>query len=170
MTITWTSSIGNQISAEIVGDKVKVVVDQKFIGTALAPVRAAMVGGDLRLALERARRSHVLLVNGPKKTPVGIDEKTANAIYDAIKSSPKTLEELRESLASEKMTAMDAWGAAREAAFAAGGDGWDRVKTTESKVVAAEEALAGFDAAHPEIVAAVDTERKAATERFMDAD
>lgn len=73
---------------------------------------------------------------------------------------PKSLREQRDDLVADRAAALDALSAARERAFAADtGRGWDQVRKADDAVRAAEQALAEFDSAHPEVVAQIEAEQ-----------
>lgn len=82
------------------------------------------------------------------------------ALQGTARNQPKSLREQRDDLVLARAAALDALSAARERAFAGDtGRGWDEVRKADEAVRAAEQALAEFDAAHPEVAAQIEAEQ-----------
>lgn len=113
------------------------------------------------------------------KHSIGLDATNAQIVRDAIEDfraayqvSPagqvELLRKQRRDLQDEIAGMWDAMDEAKEQAFAVDtGAGWDKVKQYQGNAEAAKAALAEFDAAHPEIIAAITAEKDAATARFL---
>lgn len=147
-------------------------VDGALVGECDRPCATQHAGNPkLIAALKAAGCSHVLLVG---KVAIGVPVNVAPQIKAAQDAAalPPTLEQQRRSLVYAVAGAGDEWSAARERAFNADGTGtaWTRVNTLHAKIKDAEATLAAFDAAHPEILAAIKAEEAEAAERFLRAD
>jgi hypothetical protein len=113
---------------------------------------------------------------------VGLDAANAQRIedlYQARKAAwgesaagqAAALRSAREHLVREKAGWLDAMSAAREQAFASDtGAGWAEAKDYEAKATAADEKIAAFDRAHPDVVAAIKAEKDESRRRFLAQD
>lgn len=174
MTVTWTSKSGKTITATLDDNMptwLNVVVDGRGIGAGYVIPVTDKQASAVAAQCTDGGMTHVLICG---KIPVGVPADVAAKIHAAqkqIESCPQSLESQRQLLVATIQGASDDCSTARERAFDRDtGEGWREVNRAEQAIRTAEKQLADFDAAHPEIIAAITAERDEATERFLRAD
>lgn len=175
MTTTWTTKSGKTVTAtpnqNMPATWLDVTVDGKPISSGRLITVADPQAAAVRQQMVAAGMTHVLACG---KIPVGVPSEVAAQIQAAQKAAanrPESLESQRESLVAAIRGAGDQFEAAREYFFSEDtGRGAGKVAAAETAIKKAEKALADFDAAHPEIIAAIQAEEAEAAERFLRAD
>ena len=145
-----TTSKSNHVVVRTDGIRCEVELDGRVIGQCGHPVRVRVRGAGMMWVLQTT--PPVALTDAERDTI----EAAMNAAYAA---RPRSLAEQRAELVAAVTAAWRRWEDAREAAFAA-----DHGQLpTLAEVEAARAALAAFDAAHPEIAAAIKAAHDAET-------
>lgn len=171
--IEYTSKTGKKISVELDAKRpgyLHVAVDGTRLEDAfgvLSMDAPRIIASPKRRDLVAAGITHVLvcgqhLVSCPAEIAAQIEAQVAE-----LAAAPPSLEEQRADLVAELQGAQDAKDAAQERAYNSDtGRGWDKVRKLDAEIEAARQALADFDRAYPEVIAAIEAERREATERF----
>lgn len=174
-TITWTSKTGKTITATpseyMPQTWLTVTVDGKQIKSGYLMSATDKDAANIAKQLVAAGLTHVVVCG---TTPIGVPPDVAVQIKDAqaaASNRPISLESQREMLVAAVQGAGDVFSAARESAFNNDdGRGWDKVRQAEQTIKTAEQALADFDATHPDVIAKIKAEQRQSTERFLAAD